>query len=149
MARQGREAAAEVLDNAVATVVAAVTARPGEAWTVERMARLAHLSRSALGDRFRCSLGLGPSELLREVRMREARRLLRDPSRSVAHVAYAVGYGSTAAFSRAFSSHHGIGPQAWRDALWSRDPQRGEDDSGGRREYRADQQRARDPVSVQ
>jgi len=107
LARQGRDAV-EVVDD----VVAAVAARPGEAWTVERMARLAHLSRSALGDRFRRSLGLGPSELLREVRMREARRLLRDPSRPVAHVAYAVGYGSTAAFSRAFSSQHGMGPQA-------------------------------------
>lgn len=148
-ARQGCDPSADVPDDAVAMVVAAVTARPGEAWTVERMARLAHLSRSALGDRFRRSLGLGPSELLREVRMREARRLLRDPSRSVEHVAYAVGYGSTAAFSRAFSSQHGMGPQAWRAALRARGAQRGEDDAGRGSEHRADQQRARDPVRVQ
>ncbi|MEU5992094.1 hypothetical protein ABZ806_24250 [Spirillospora sp. NPDC047418] len=67
-------------DGAVTAVVAAVAARPAEPWTVEGMARLVHLSRSALGERFRRALGRGPAEVLREIRMREARRLLADPS---------------------------------------------------------------------
>ncbi|WP_166845862.1 helix-turn-helix transcriptional regulator [Isoptericola sp. BMS4] len=101
-------------DPVVAAVLAAVHASPGEPWTTERMARAVHLSRSALGERFRRTLGRGPVEVLREARMRAARQLLRDPARPVEHVAHAVGYGSTAAFSRAFSAHHGLGPQAWR-----------------------------------
>lgn len=101
-------------DPVVAAVLAAVHASPGEPWTTERMARSVHLSRSALGERFRRTLGRGPVEVLREARMRAARQLLRDPARPVEQVAHAVGYGSTAAFSRAFSAHHGLGPQAWR-----------------------------------
>lgn len=130
-------------DAAVATVVAAVTARPGEPWPVERMAGLVHMSRSALGERFRRALGRGPAEVLREVRMREARGLLATPAHPVEYVASAVGYGSTAAFSRAFSSVHGASPQAWRDA------QRGEGDPGGEREHRAEHVRGRHAVPVQ
>lgn len=137
------------MDEAVAAVVAAVTARPGEPWTVEGMARLVHLSRSALGERFRRALGRGPAEVLREVRMREARRLLDDPSRPVEYVAYAVGYGSAAAFSRAFSSHHGIAPQAWRDMSPTRDAQGGENRPGRYGESGAEQERGRDAVRVQ
>lgn len=128
------------LDEAVTAVVAAVTARPAEPWTVEGMARLVHLSRSALGERFRRALGRGPAEVLREIRMREARRLLTDPSRPVEYIASAVGYGSTAAFSRAFSSHHGVAPQAWREPSPARDAQRGEKQPGRRGEPRAEQE---------
>jgi AraC-like DNA-binding protein len=116
-------------DPDVATVVTAVTDRPGEAWTVERMADLVHLSRSALGERFRRELRRSPAEVLREVRMQEARRLLRSGSPGsvqVEQVAHAVGYGSAAAFSRAFASQHGVPPQAWRT---SADPSVG--DLGG------------------
>jgi len=156
-ASQGHDPAVVGPDPLVAAVVAAVTARPGEEWTVERMARLVHLSRSALTERFRRALGLGPSELVREVRMREARRLLRDASRPVEQVAHAVGYGSTAAFSRAFAAHHGTGPQAWRtrqrSATRSRDVPRNahrtEDHRRRHGERRADAERGRDPVGVQ
>lgn len=101
-------------DQDVAEVLAAVSASPGESWTVDQMARLVHLSRSALGDRFRQALGRSPAEVLRDVRMEEARRLLADPAHPVAYVASRVGYGSTAAFSRAFSAAHGMSPQLWR-----------------------------------
>ncbi|MFE9107714.1 helix-turn-helix transcriptional regulator [Actinomadura geliboluensis] len=127
-------------DEAVTAVVAAVAARPAEPWTVEGMARLVHLSRSALGERFRRALGRGPAEVLREIRMREARRLLADPSRPVEYIASAVGYGSSAAFSRAFSSHHGVAPQAWREPSLTRDAQRGEKQPGRRGEPRAEQE---------
>jgi len=136
-------------DPAVASVMAAVTARPGEPWTVEEMARLAHLSRSALGERFRRELGRSPVEVLREVRMREARRLLGDASRPVEHVAFAVGYGSAAAFSRAFSAHHGVAPQAWRGASPTRDAEQGEDHTGRDGGRRAEQERGRDAVRVE
>ncbi|MEU8343384.1 AraC family transcriptional regulator [Spirillospora sp. NPDC048832] len=136
-------------DEAVTAVVAAVAARPAEPWTVEGMARLVHLSRSALGERFRRALGRGPAEVLREIRMREARRLLGDPSRPVEYIASAVGYGSTAAFSRAFSSHHGVAPQAWRELSSARDAQRGEEQPRRRGERRAEQERRLHAAGVQ
>jgi AraC-like DNA-binding protein len=110
-------------DPAVTDVVAALMRDPGRAWTIDAMARLVHLSRSALTDRFRRALGRSPSEVLRDVRMQVARKLLRDPARTVTQVAFAVGYGSTAAFSRAFSAYEGVGPQEWRASSRARDPQ--------------------------
>lgn len=136
-------------DPVVDAVMAVVAARPGEPWSVEEMARLAHLSRSALGERFRRALGRSPVEALREVRMGEARRLLGDASLSVEHVAFAVGYGSAAAFSRAFSAHHGVAPQAWRGASPTRDPERGEDGAGRDGGHRPEQDRGRDAVRVE
>lgn len=113
---QGRGSDGETAssDAVVAAVVSAIAAHPAEAWTVGRMARLVHLSRSALGERFRRELGRSPAQVLREIRMQQARELLADGRRSVAEIGSAVGYGSSAAFSRAFSAHHRMAPQEWR-----------------------------------
>lgn len=104
----------EDADPVVESVVAALSAGPGQPWTVERMAGLVHLSRSALGERFRRALGRGPTDVLRDIRMDRARALLRDGELSAASIAARVGYGSAAAFSRAFTVHHGVPPQQWR-----------------------------------
>jgi AraC-like DNA-binding protein len=103
-------------DAQVADVVAALAARPGEPWTLDRMAGLVHLSRSALTERFRRATGHSPMRMLREVRMHEARKLLTRECLPVTRVAFEVGYGSVAAFSRAFAADHGVSPLAWRAA---------------------------------
>ncbi len=137
-------------DPVVAAVVAAVGERPGEAWTVERMADLVHLSRSALAERFRRELRRTPAEVLREARMREARVLLRGGARAD-RVAHLVGYGSAAAFSRAFAAHHGVPPQAWRDAgraSGPRRPQAREGEAAGHGQRGPEAQRRHDAVRV-
>lgn len=101
-------------DPQIAQVVAALAERPGERWTLDRMAGLVHLSRSALTDRFRRATGHSPMRMLREVRMNQARRLLTQQCLAVTRVAFEVGYGSVAAFSRAFTADHGVSPLAWR-----------------------------------
>jgi AraC-like DNA-binding protein len=128
---------------AVAAVVAALAAYPAEQWTVERMAGLVHLSRSARGERFRRELGRSPVRVLREIRMQQARRLLTDRDRSVEQVGHAVGYGSAAAFTRAFSTHHGVAPNAWRatsTASTLRHSKDGEAGTAGGRARGADEQ---------
>lgn len=101
-------------DAAVADLLAMLARDPGARWTLSRMAASVHLSPSALGARIRRATGRTPSEVLRELRMREARRLLVESSQPIGSVAFTVGYGSTAAFSRAFSNRHGVAPQDWR-----------------------------------
>lgn len=136
-------------DAQVAHVAAALADRPGEPWTLDRMAGLVHLSRSALTARFRRSLEMSPMQLLRDVRMERARVLLRDRSSPVTRVAFEVGYGSVAAFSRAFAAQHGVSPDAWRAASVARDARQRPDQArtgGGRR---ADEQRYADAVPVQ
>ncbi|SEG83309.1 AraC-type DNA-binding protein [Actinacidiphila yanglinensis] len=101
-------------DSRLTALLSVLDAHPGRPWTVESMARVAHLSRSSLGERFRRELGRSPAQLLREVRMRHARALLVATTRPIEQIAFTVGYGSAAAFSRAFSAQHGSSPQAWR-----------------------------------
>jgi AraC-like DNA-binding protein len=144
----GDPESAALPDPAVAAVVAALANRPGDAWTVEQMARLVHLSRSALGERFRRALGMSPVRVLREIRMQQARALLAEGSRTVEQVGYAVGYGSSAAFSRAFSGHHRVAPQAWRETSVARNPQHGEDQSARDGARRPEQQRHLNVVRV-
>ncbi|WP_285102499.1 AraC family transcriptional regulator [Promicromonospora sp. MEB111] len=110
----GTGIAVATADTQVADVVAALADRPGEPWTLDRMAALVHLSRSALTERFRRATGHSPMQMLREVRMHRARTLLIDRCLPVTRVAFEVGYGSVAAFSRAFTSDHGLSPLAWR-----------------------------------
>lgn len=140
-------------DEAVLNVLAALADRPGDRWTLDRMAGLAHLSRSALTARFRRAVGHSPMEILREIRMREARSLLSDGSKPVVQIAFAVGYGSTAAFSRAFSFHHGVAPLAWRADAQAVSPrgnaEQPEACSGGDGGDRAEEQRRLYAVGVQ
>ncbi|NUR98698.1 MAG: helix-turn-helix transcriptional regulator [Kribbellaceae bacterium] len=104
-------------DPLVARVLDAVVADPAQKWSVESLASLVHLSRSALSARFQKALGRSPVRMLREVRMGEARRLLSEPGLPVEAVAARCGYGSIAAFSRAFAADHGSSPQSWRAAV--------------------------------
>ncbi|WP_317180704.1 AraC family transcriptional regulator [Intrasporangium sp.] len=110
------DGATPLVDAQVADVIAALACRPGEAWTLDRMAGMVHLSRSALTERFRRAVGRSPMQLLRDVRMQHARVLLGERSLPVTRVAFEVGYGSVAAFSRAFATHHGTPPQVWRSS---------------------------------
>ncbi|WP_130385278.1 AraC family transcriptional regulator [Kribbella sp. VKM Ac-2569] len=111
LADQGSETHTDPL---VTRVLEAVIADPANKWSVESLAGLVHLSRSALSARFQKALGRSPVRMLREVRMGAARDLLSDRSLPVEAVASRCGYGSIAAFSRAFAAEHGLSPQSWR-----------------------------------
>ncbi len=85
-------------------------ARPAHGWTVEQLAKLAALSRSAFFDRFTRQIGVAPMEYLLSWRMALARDLLRHQDASVGEAAERVGYGSLSSFSAAFSRYVGMSP---------------------------------------
>ena len=87
---------------------------PGEAWSVESLARSAGMSRTAFAQHFARLVGRTPMDYLGDLRMREADRLLRDPNQSVARVAEQMGYSTEAAFRKAFKRVWGVGPGAQR-----------------------------------
>jgi AraC-like DNA-binding protein len=84
-------------------------------WTVDDLARAAATSRSVLGERFRALLAQSPMHYLIEWRMQLAAGLLRATDLKLADIAERSGYGSEAAFSRAFHRHVGVAPAQWRD----------------------------------
>lgn len=103
-------------DPHIARAVDAIRDDPGSAWTLERLARVASTSRSAFAERFHTVVGEPPARYLLRVRMERAKALLADGRLSVAQTATSLGYGSEAAFSRAFRRHTGSNPSAWRRA---------------------------------
>jgi AraC-like DNA-binding protein len=103
-------------DEHVWAAVGLLHASPGEAWTVERLARRVGLSRSVLADRFRSLVGDTPMSYLARLRHRLAARWLSEGRLSVSEVAAKVGYASVSAFHRAFRKHAGARPAAVRRA---------------------------------
>lgn len=88
---------------------------PVREWTVEDLAREAGTSRSVLSDRFNRLLEQSPMQYLTEWRMQLAADLLRSTTLKIADIADRVGYGSDAAFSRAFHRHVGVWPAEFRE----------------------------------
>lgn len=104
-------------DPVVGRALSHLHAEPRRAWTVEDLARAAHSSRSVVSGRFRAVLGLSPMSYLARWRIQRAAELLRNrPDITLAAVAAEAGYGSEAAFSRAFKRIAGATPTDWRAA---------------------------------
>lgn len=87
---------------------------PARNWTIEDLAREAGLSRSALAERFTDFVGEPPMHYLARWRMQMAAELLRHGKANIAAIAAEIGYGSEAAFSRAFKKIVGASPSSWR-----------------------------------
>ncbi|OFW96828.1 MAG: AraC family transcriptional regulator [Alphaproteobacteria bacterium RIFCSPHIGHO2_12_FULL_66_14] len=83
-------------------------------WTIEELAREAALSRSVLAERFVDLVGMPPMHYLAKWRMQIAAGLLSGGNTNMATIAAQIGYGSEAAFSRAFKKTVGVPPSAWR-----------------------------------
>ncbi len=120
-------------DRTVGRALALLHERPGDAWTLERLAKEVGLSRSALAERFTHFVGDPPMQYLTRWRMQVAARLLADGHAKVSAVALRVGYESEAAFSRAFKTTAGVPPASWR-SRYAKPPAA---TKGGRRRARA------------
>ena len=101
-------------DPHVGAALALLHGRPGEAWTVEALARDVGLSRSAFADRFSHFVQESPIHYLTRWRMQLAARRLEQHGLGIAQIAAEVGYDSDAAFNRAFKKCTGSTPGVWR-----------------------------------
>lgn len=96
-------------------VVEAIHEEPGREWTVERLAGVGAMSRSAFAERFRSAIGRSPADYVTEVRIDAAKRML-EAGRPVSEISRELGYASDEGFSRAFRRRTGATPSAWRAA---------------------------------
>ena len=97
-------------DPRLARALVAIHDAPGQAWSLQRMAECAGMSRTAFAELFTATVGLPPIQYLANWRATEARRLLKNRRFSVATVAEMLGYRSEAAFRRFFKRVEGVGP---------------------------------------
>ncbi|GAB7523021.1 cupin domain-containing protein [Paraburkholderia sp. 2C] len=88
--------------------------KPGEPWTLDQFAALCNMSRATFVRQFQEAIGRSATDVLTEVRMTVAGRLLMQTTRPVAEIGETVGYQSDAAFQRIFKRHTGITPARWR-----------------------------------
>ncbi|PJE95989.1 AraC family transcriptional regulator [Streptomyces carminius] len=104
----------------IGRALAAMYAEYGRPWTVESLARVAGMSRSAFARTFRELVGEPPARHLTAWRMREARLLLADPAVPQAEIAERIGYRSTVGFHLAFRAESGSTPGEYRAARLGR-----------------------------
>ncbi len=82
--------------------------------TLDELCSLTHRSRASVVRACRAATGTSPMKRVREIRMAEARGLLRFSHLNVSQVASYLGYPRVHEFSREFSRHFGTPPSAHR-----------------------------------
>ncbi|MCU7844467.1 MAG: AraC family transcriptional regulator [Candidatus Thiodiazotropha sp. (ex Monitilora ramsayi)] len=102
--------AAALSDGRISKALDAIHAKPEGNWTVEELAGLAHMSRSAFAERFKSLLDESPISYLGRWRMQNAWLWLSEERASIYDVARRCGYESEASFSKAFKKYMGESP---------------------------------------
>ena len=101
-------------DRYVGRALELIHVKPAQSWTVESLASRVGMSRSRFAERFKQLVGVGPMAYLADWRLQKALGLLETPRASIKQVANDTGWGSPAAFSRAFSDRFGVSPREYR-----------------------------------
>ena len=83
-------------------------------FNVEKLSSEAGISRAHLHRKMKESIGLTPSDFIRNIRLRRACELLQKPDIEVTQIAYLVGYVSQPHFSTAFKKFTGHTPSEYR-----------------------------------
>ena len=99
-------------DPRLARTLVALHDAPGEAWSLERMAECAGMSRTAFANTFREVLGQTPADYLSDWRMALAQSRLRE-GRAIKLLAEELGYANPSALTRAFTAKVGVSPRDW------------------------------------
>jgi AraC-like DNA-binding protein len=101
-------------DPVIGRVISLMHERPGEQWTLQKLATEVHLSRATLARRFTECVGEPPLAYLGRWRMHLAAQRLKHTSEPIEAIARVVGYRSEYAFNRAFARQLGQPPGRYR-----------------------------------
>jgi signal transduction histidine kinase/DNA-binding response OmpR family regulator len=91
-------------------------------FNVDMLTQEVGISRAQLHRKMKELTGISTSEFIRNIRLEQAARLLREQKVNVTQVAYTVGFSNLAHFSTIFRKHFGIAPSEYAE-------QEGEGDS--------------------
>jgi len=100
-------------DPRMSAVMVSMHHAPANNWTVQSLANVAGMSRTAFAVRFKAAVGMAPMEYLTRWRMLLAANTMRLPNRTLSSIALAVGYVSESAFNTAFKRVMGCSPRRY------------------------------------
>ena len=84
-------------------------------FNVDMLTQEVGISRAQLHRKMKELTGISTSEFIRNIRLEQAARLLREQKVNVTQVAYTVGFSNLAHFSTIFRKHFGISPSEYAD----------------------------------
>jgi AraC-like DNA-binding protein len=115
-----------IADRPIRQVLTLMHGNLSHGWTLDELGQRVGLSRSALAERFRMTMGDTPLNHLRTLRMQKAIQLLSDTRHTLEQIAAAVGYQDAFGFSKVFKRTTGQSPRQFReqDALEKQMPYR-------------------------
>ncbi len=105
---------AAILDPTLSRALLALHDAPTRDWSLPALAQATGTSRSALTARFTGLLGTSPMRYLRDWRLYLATEALASTPDPIITIATGAGYGTEAAFTRAFTRQFGTPPAEWR-----------------------------------
>ena len=121
-----REGGRAPANRQIMSAINAFFAAPERGWTLDDLARTAGMSRTRFAEEFKLVTGQTPGRIIARLRLTAAARRLTSAALSVEAAALEAGYGSAAAFVRAFQREFGEPPARWRRARLSRESPRPE-----------------------
>src|SRR5262249_13108003 len=104
----------QLKDGVVGKAVLAIRERPAEPWSLDMLARLVGLSRTAFAARFRLAMGEPPMRYVAKVRLSLAAGYLAPSRRSMYEIALLSGYDNESTLSKAFRREFGVPPGRYR-----------------------------------
>lgn len=84
---------------------------------VDDLCRALFMSHSQLHRKMTALTGMPPNRFIRNIRLHQAARLLRDPSKSITEIAFDTGFQDPEYFSRAFRKTFGMPPSDYREQM--------------------------------
>ena len=84
-------------------------------FNVEMLCKEVGISRTQLHRKMKELTGLSTSEFIRNIRLEQAARLLKEQKINVTQVAYTVGFSNLAHFSTVFRKHFGVAPSEYAE----------------------------------
>jgi AraC-like DNA-binding protein len=102
-------------EDGIGTALRALHADVAHSWSLQELAEISHMSRSAFAQAFKSHVGVPPLEYLIQWRMSLARDALARDVLSISELTRATGYQSESAFSTAFRRVVGTSPTKFRD----------------------------------
>jgi AraC-like DNA-binding protein len=98
----------------IAKAISHIEQHFAERITLDKLARVAQLSKSNLTRCFRLAMGISPIEYLIRLRIRKAAERLRGSDFKILAVAFSVGFSDGNYFARQFRQVMGMSPKAYR-----------------------------------